>query len=146
MNDTQHQDGYPWTWEPAALTGILLLTLGILAVQIGRTTALLITGAGLLWPTNQHLVTSIAGIIGGDTTAGIPSYVEAPAPMWLVWMMAALSATVIYGATGWAVWRLRGGTVKGMATTDQAHHLLGLRRLRQTRSIIRPDLYPKARR
>ncbi len=25
MNDSQHQDGYPWTWEPAALTGILLL-------------------------------------------------------------------------------------------------------------------------
>ncbi|RMB57241.1 hypothetical protein [Tessaracoccus antarcticus] len=146
MNDTQHQDGYPWTWEPAALTAILLLIIAVLAMQIGRTTALLISGAGLLWPTSRHVVTSIGGIIGGDTTAGLPSYVETLAPMWLVWTMAALAAAVMCGATGWAVWRLRGRAVKGMASTDQARHLLGLRRLRRTRRIIRPDLYPKARR
>ncbi len=58
INDAQHNDGYPWTWEPAALTGTLLLIIGILAVQIGRTTALFITGSGLWWPTSQHLVTS----------------------------------------------------------------------------------------
>lgn len=145
MNDTQHQDGYPWTWEPAALTAILLLVIGILAIQIGRTTALLITGAGLLWPSSQHLVTSSWAILGGDTTAGLPTHTAVGASMWLVWTMAALSAGLMCGATGFAVWRLRGGTAKGMATTNQAHHLLGLRRLRQTRRIIRPDLYPKTR-
>ncbi len=146
MNDAQHKDGFPWTWEPAAFTGILLLIIGILAVQIGRTTALLITGEGLWWPTSEHLVTSSWAILNGETTAGLPAHVTASTSMWLVWSLAALAAAIMCGGTCWGVWRLRGGAVKGMATTDQAHHLLGLQRLRLNRGIIRPDLYPKARR
>ena len=145
INDAQHNDGYPWTWEPAALTGTLLLIIGILAVQIGRTTALIITGSGLWWPTSQQLVTSSWAILGGDTTAGLPSQVAASTPMWLAWTIAALAATVMSGGSGLVLWRLRDDRVKGMATTEQAQHLLGLRRLRLTRGIIRPDLYPKAR-
>ena len=146
IHDAQHNDGYPWTWEPAALTGILLIIIGILAVQIGRTTALIITGSGLWWPTSQYLVTSSWAILAGDTNAGLPTHVALTAPMWLVWTTAALAAAVMGGGSGWLLWRLRGGAVNGMATTDQAQHFLGLRRLRLTRGIIRPDLYPKARR
>lgn len=146
IDEAQHQDGYPWTWEPAALTGILLSIIGILALQIGRSSALLITGAGAWWPDTQFVVTSSWAILTGDTTAGLPTHTAADTPMWLVWTMTAVAAAIMCGGCGWAVWHLRGGTVKGMATTHQANHLLGLRRLRKTRSLIRPDLYPGRRR
>ncbi|RMB57849.1 hypothetical protein EAX62_15460 [Tessaracoccus antarcticus] len=145
MKDAQHEDGYPWTWEPAALTGILLLIIGILAVQIGRTAALLFTGSGLWWPTSEHLVTSCWAILRGNTTAGLPTHTAVGSPMWLVWTMTAAAAAAMCGTSGWALMRLRGRAIKGMATADQAQHLLGLRRLRLTRGIIRPDLYPKGR-
>lgn len=145
MKDTQHNDGYPWTWEPAAITVLLVLIIGVLTVQVGRSTALLLSGAGLWWPETQMVVVSTWAILGGDTTAGLTENIPASTPMWLVWVMTALTAMLICGSCIWCVRRLRSGAVNGMATTHQAHHLLGLRRLRQTRSIIRPDLYPRRR-
>ena len=146
MNDTQHNDSYPWTWEPAAITIILLLVIGVVAVQVGRSTALLLSGAGLWWPETQMVVVSTWAILGGDTTAGLPDHIPASTPVWLVGAMTVLTAVLMCVGCVWCAWRLRSGAVKGMATIHQAHHLLGLRRLRQTRSIIRPDLYPRRRR
>lgn len=68
----RRRDPYPWTWElPAA--GALTLSLALLlGVQLGRTTANLIAGAGWTWPQD----TTTTGVVAATTAGGA----EAPAP------------------------------------------------------------------
>lgn len=143
MDDQQHKDGYPWTWEPAAAVALGLATIAVLSLQLGRTAALLVTGSGTWWPAPEQLITSTWGITQGHLDAGLPNVIhDATAPPWLAWTLAAVFALALSTAGGWLLWRLRGhGAMKGMATTDQANQLLGVARLRKNRRIIRPDLY-----
>ncbi len=142
MTDSQHDDGYAWTWEPAvgALTAIALL--GVVAVQAGRSLTLAAAGAGWHWPPSAALVTSSWGILTGNLHAGLTTHGDAA--VWVAWAIAA--ALFIAGLTAAIVLALRvtaGRRFKGMATTGQAEQLLGLGRLRANRAVIRPDLYRK---
>lgn len=145
MTDSQHDDGYAWTWEPAvgALTTIALLA--VVAVQAGRSLTLAASGAGWHWPPSTALVTSIWGILTGNLHAGLTTH--GAATVWMAWLIAA--ALFAAGLTAAIVLALRvtaGRRFKGMATTGQAEQLLGLGRLRANRAVIRPDLYRKAHR
>ncbi|TRY19414.1 hypothetical protein FOJ82_00405 [Tessaracoccus rhinocerotis] len=142
MDDYQHKDAYPWTWEPAAAAAVVLGCIGVLSLQLGRSTALLVSGAGIWWPAPQQLLISTWGISQGNLAAGLPNTVTTTSQNELAWILAALFAAVMCAGGGWLLWRLRGhASAKGMASTEQATQLLGLVRLRKSRRIIRPDVY-----
>ena len=146
MTDSQHDDGYAWTWEPAvgALTTIALI--GMVAVQAGRSLTLAAAGAGWHWPPSAALVTSSWGILTGDLHAGLTT-THGAATVWVAWVIA--GAVFIAGLAAAIVLALRvtsGRRFKGMATAGQAEQLLGLGRLRANRAVIRPDLYRKGHR
>lgn len=146
MNDSQHDDGYAWTWEPAlgALTTVALL--GVLALQAGRSLTLLIAGAGWHWPPSTALVTSSWGILTGDLGAGLTPTHTVAGSVALTWAVAgALFIASLTAVTVVALRVMAGRRFKGMASAAQAEQLLGLGRLRANRAVIRPDLYRKAR-
>jgi len=145
MTDSQHDDGYAWTWEPAvgALTTIALLA--VVAIQAGRSLTLAAAGAGWHWPPSAALVTSSWGILTGDLHAGLTTH--GTAAVWVAWAIAAvLFIAALTAAIVLALRVMAGRRFKGMATTGQAEQLLGLGRLRANRAVIRPDLYRKSHR
>ena len=147
MTDSQHEDGYAWTWEPAvgALTGVAFL--GVVALQAGGSLALLIAGEGWQWPPSTALVTSCWGILTGDLHAGLTTTDQASGAVVLAWALAgALFIVGLAAATVVAVRVVAGRRFKGMASAGQAEQLLGLGRLRANRAVIRPDLYRKGHR
>lgn len=158
---------YPWTWEiPAAVTCLVLTGL-VSGIQVGRTAANLVCGAGLTWPAAQHVVdgaaaspvptpspvgaafwTSLPAIVIGDAAAGLPHPVPPGlAPAWLVWVSLALTELLILGATTWVCVhcyvRWGPGRMRGMASRAEAEQLLGLRRIRRVTPLVRPDLYTR---
>lgn len=146
MSDSQHEDGYAWTWEPAAGALATVGTCAVVSVQAGRSLALAVAGAGWHWPPSTTLVTSTAGILTGDLGAGLNPTIDAAGvgEPWVAWItaavffVAALTGAVVV-AVRWVACRRH----KGMATAAHAEQLLGLGRLRATRAVIRPDLYRK---
>ena len=146
MTDSQHDDGYAWTWEPAvgAFTAVALLA--VVAVQAGRSLTLAAAGAGWHWPPSAALVTSSWGILTGNLHAGLTT-THGAATVWVAWAIA--GALFLAGLAAVTVIALRMTAVrrfKGMATAGQAEQLLGLGRLRANRAVIRPDLYRKGHR
>ncbi len=156
---------YPWTWEiPATVTCMLLIGL-VSGIQVGRTIANLVCGAGVTWPATPQVAhdaaavpmpipspvgaafwTSLPGIITGDAAAGLPQPVPPDlAPPWLVWISVAITDLLILAATTWICvqWYLRWGPgrMRGMASPAEVAQLLGLRRIRRVAPLVRPDLY-----
>lgn len=147
VTTSQHDDSYPWTWEPAAAALAALGVAGILSLQIGRALALAIAGHGWLWPASSFLITSSWGIITGNLTAGLPPLQGTCAPPWFAWTAAAMIFVATTAGLFVVAVRWRASIVhKGMADTTQAERLLGLSRLKTHRAVIRPDLYRTGRR
>ena len=158
MQRERRRDPYPWTWEvPLAVTVATLFVL-VIGIQLGRSVANLIAGAGWTWPDanagtfpspiGTAFWTSLPGVLGGDAGAGLPS----PAPddlagRGLVWGGVALTELTLLTATicvgVWAYQRWGPGRMRGMATAAEAEKLLGVTRLRKVAGIVRPDLYGK---
>lgn len=157
---------YPWTWEIPAAATCLVLTGLIFGIQIGRTLANVVAGAGLTWPASDLATggapvptpspigvtfwTSLPGVLTGDASAGLaaPLGSEPPpelAEPWLVWASVAATELLILGTAAWACLQYylrRGpGHMHGMASHAQAEQLLGLRRIRRVAALVRPDLY-----
>lgn len=146
MNSSQHDDGYAWTWEPAAGALAATTLLACLALQAGRSLALAVAGTGWHWPPSAALITSTAAILTGNLAAGLDNIAADAAEPVVAWITSGiLFAAAMIGtamlAARWAAMRRH----KGMASTSHAEHLLGLGRLRATRAVIRPDLYRKHR-
>lgn len=144
MEDRQHRDGYPWTWEPAAATLAALAMGAVVAIQAGRATALWLTGQGWWWPSPDHLAASTWTILTkADTTAGLTTPGPAPAPTGLLWTTTGLAAALLAAAIVWAaIWIRAAAAGWGMASRAEAEQLLGASRLHRNRNIIRPDLHP----
>jgi hypothetical protein len=146
MQRERVQDPYPWTWEVPLAVACVLLAVLVVTIHLARAVANLVTGAGWRWPPLTGLVTSLPGVLAGDAAAGL-SRVEHPATPAVLWMWLlgfGLVAASGLAAAGYAVWTLRGpGRMRGMATSVEAHELLGLQRLRRVRHVVRPDLYPR---
>lgn len=146
MTDSQHEDGYAWTWEPAvgALSAVALL--GVVALQAGRSLTLAAAGAGWHWPPSTALVTSSWGILAGNLGAGLTTTHPVAGSVGVAWAVAgALFMAGLAVVTVVALRVLAGRRFKGMASAVQAEKLLGLGRLRANRAVIRPDLYRKVR-
>lgn len=156
---------YPWTWEiPAAVTCLVLIGL-VSGIQVGRTIANLVCGAGLTWPATPQVAhgaaalpmpipspvgavfwTSLPRIIAGDAAAGLPEPVPPGlAPPWLVWISVTVTDLLILAATTWicvqCYHRWGPGRMRGMASRVEVAQLLGLRRIRRVAPLVRPDLY-----
>ena len=137
----QRQDGRD-LW----LVGLLLVPcLWLLLVQCGRGLAGLISRGSWAWPGPTETVSSILRVLTGDGAAGLPAGAPVPAS-WAVllctWgLQVALVAAAVWGFAKFGD-DLGGRKVRGMASRKEAVELLGTRRLRDVRSVVRPDLYP----
>ena len=150
MQRDRRHDPYPLTWEVPLLV-LLMVVLGLsLGVQVGRGLANLFVGAGWTWPDSARLLSSLPRVIGGDSAAGLahPPGGLAGAGTVQIWIVLVEVVFLVGGGwTGveslrrWGPWR-----VAGMASGAEAERLLGVRRLRRARTVVRPDLYGRASR
>jgi hypothetical protein len=146
LQSDRRRDPYPYTWEiPVGVLAGWLLAAG-LGVHLARALSNWFSGAGWTWPTGRALYTSLPAVLAGDPTAGITTTVAtSPASLhiWLIAIQLLIAASYLAGLV-WALHRWGPGRMKGMATTEEAEHVLGLTRLRRVAPVIRPDLHPTA--
>jgi len=147
MQLARRHDPYPWTWEPIALWGLMLLLVLFIGVQAGRGVANWLAGAGFTWPTSENVITSIFAVIGGNPAAGLAhpdqlGHLAGPGLLHgsliateLVFILG-YAVLTFYILRVWGPWR-----VLGMATGEEAERLLGRTRLRKVAGVLRPDLY-----
>lgn len=147
MQLARRHDPYPWTWEPLALWGLMLLMVLLIGVQAGRGLANWIAGAGFTWPPSSDLFTSLFAVIGGDSAAGLahpnrlghlasPGLLHGSLILTEVVFLAAYGVATFFLLRTWGPWR-----VLGMASREEAERLLGRTRLRRVAGVVRPDLY-----
>lgn len=130
----------------------------VIGIQLGRSVANLLAGAGWTWPDpdagtfpspiGDAFWSSMPGVLGGGADAGLPM----PPPddlagRGLVWTSLAVTEIVLLTLTIWvgvyAYQRWGPGRMRGMATAAEAEQLLGATRLRKVAGLVRPDLYGK---
>jgi len=158
MQRDRRRDPYPWTWEvPVGATALGLLVL-VAGIQLGRSAANLLAGAGWTWPETGSgasglaspigvaFWTSLPGVLGGDAGAGLPPPASGGlAGAGLVWVSVAAIEVVLCAVTVWGgLWvylRWGPGRMRGMATAAEAERLLGVTRLRRVAAVVRPDLH-----
>lgn len=157
MQRERRRDPYPWTWEPAVLAiACVVLTLAV-GVQLGRGLANLLAGAGWTWPDGQTSMgfssplagsfwTSLPGVIGGDSDAGlatpIPDGTAIPLLVWICLAVVEVTLTVsLVAVIAFVLKRWGPGRMRGMASRAEAESLLGVSRLRKVADVVRPDLY-----
>ncbi len=135
-------------WEVAvAVIGGALLGLGLAALcGLGAASALF--GRGWVWPHGTDTITHvIGGLLAGHPGHGLDPrqarLVAGPTAVYLCVAVCELAVIVASVAGGVFVARYRrpGDARGGMATRSEAEQVLGIRRLRGARDIIRPDLY-----
>jgi hypothetical protein len=137
--------------ELAALALAGMLSVLALAASAGLGTAAAWFGGGWVWPPDiWHLVTTVAGLLSGHPGRGLPeadaARVPGPVPVYTCVAVAEFLTLTAVVAVGVMVGQLYapGDTRRGMATRAEAARVLGVRRLRRTRAVIRPDLYGSA--
>jgi hypothetical protein len=135
-------------WEVAvAVLGGALLGLGLAALcGLGAASALF--GRGWVWPHGTDTITHvIGGLLAGHPGRGLDArqarMVARPLAVYLFTAACELAVigVAIVGAVLVARYRRPGDARGGMATRGEAEQVLGIRRLRGARDIIRPDLY-----
>lgn len=146
MQRSRRRDPIPWTWEiPVGVVLAVSLVL-ILGVQLGRSTANLLAGAGVAWVPSANLFTSLPGIARGDAGSGLDATagVAGPHLLWACVVFIEL-ALIVAGCCALKIVMDRWGPnrLRGMASRDEAERLLGRSRLRKVAPLIRPDLYGK---
>lgn len=142
---SQTRDPYPVTWEIPLLIGLLWLVAAGVAIHLARGVANLAAGSGFAWPESGQWIRSLPGVLSGDASAGMSAPAGAVASPTLVITAVIITQVLLMAAIVWAglLIHLRwgGGQVRGMASRSEADQLLGLRRLRKNKAVIRPDLY-----
>ena len=148
MRRERVEDQYPWTWEIPLAVVCAVLVVGVAMCQVGRSLANWFAGAGWLWPPSDKLVTSIPVLLAGDAAAGLSGVQHAASAVALWGWLAVVGLLTVTASTIACVWAWRQwgpGRMRGMATITEAHGLFGEDRLRKVRHVVRPDLYPSAR-
>jgi hypothetical protein len=148
---TRHRTRDPQPLDRSGEIAILALAgaLSILALAAltGLAAASAVFGGGWVWPADtEHLITATVGLLTGHPGHGLAPADAARVPeATLVYGTVAVTEALTLtaaGAVGVVLARfLAGGdTRRGMATRVEAARVLGVRRLRRARTIIRPDL------
>ncbi|MEJ7831461.1 MAG: hypothetical protein WKF79_00965 [Nocardioides sp.] len=133
----------------------LLLGLAV-GVQVGRSLANLVAGAGWTWPVDQATFwRSLPQVAAGNADAGLPTNPSGDAAAvptnvagrGLLWTGIGLVEVLLLAVAGWVaircLQRWGPGRLRGMATSAEAEQMLGLTRLRKVSSVVRPDLHGK---
>ena len=165
MQRERRRDPYPWTWEIPLGIGIGVLLVTTAGIQLGRSLANLVAGAGWTWPASETASasasasgpfpsplgsafwSSLPGVLAGHADAGLSpappaSDLAAPVALWaclVVTELLLLAGCGWVGARGYQRWGP--GRMKGMATAAEAETLLGITRLRKVAKYVRPDLH-----
>jgi len=143
----RRRNPYPWTWEPAAAAVTVLGLVALVGLQTGRTLANgLATGHWQVTAPDTWILATPA-LLAGDASAGLepqPDLVTSPAVLWTLsgLVEAALLALIVlvlrWGWRRWSPWRPH-----GFADPADVDRVLGVRRLRRTAHLLRPDLHHK---
>lgn len=136
------RDPYPWTWEPAAAGAFGFGVIVLLGIHLGRSLACLVSGQGLRITERDALFSSAWPILTGDASAGLAGSVNVPVSA-LAISIVFIELALIAGCTVGLIWVSRRWgplTLKGLAAPREVGRLLGVRRLRKDRRIIRRDL------
>lgn len=148
LQRSRRANPHPFMWEIplAAVVGAVLLL--VLGVHLARAAASFLAGGGMVFTSRSQLFSSLPGLLGGDAAAGLTE-VTHPASASALWtwtvVVEALMVVVIGLATKIGLDRWGPGRMQGMATREEAERLLGRSRLRKVATVVRPDLYGKAR-
>ena len=161
MQRDRRRDPYPWTWEIPLGAGISVLLVVTAGIQLARSLANMVAGAGWTWPATTPAATesgpfpsplgsvfwsSLPGVLAGHADAGLSpaapaSDLATPAVLWACLVVTEL---LLLGGCGWVGARGRRrwgpGRMVGMATAAEAETLLGITRLRKVAKYVRPDL------
>jgi len=128
-----------------ALAGVLLAL--ALAALLGLGVASAVFGGGWVWPHGTGTIGHVlAGLLTGHPGRGLPSTLAARVPGAIaVYSCVALTELALLVASiAAAVLFLRfhrpGDARGGMATRHETHQVLGVSRLREAKTLIRPDL------
>lgn len=160
MQRERRRDPYPWTWEiplAVALAGGFAI---VLCLQLGRSVANLVAGAGWTWPDpdagqftspiSTAFWTSLPGVVTGDSGAGLAQHeagIDRLAGPSLTLGCLVVTEVLVLAALGWlaifVLQRWGPGRMRGMATSAEAERMLGITRLRKVAGIVRPDLHGK---
>ena len=165
MQRERRRDPYPWTWEIPLGLGIAVFLVATAGIQLGRSLANLVAGAGWTWPASDTanapasasgtfpspfgsaFWSSLPGVLAGHADAGLSpapttSDLAAPEALWgclVVTELLLLAGCGWVGARGYQRWGP--GRMMGMATAAEAETLLGVTRLRKVAKYVRPDLH-----
>ena len=142
---SRRHDPYPWTWEiPTCVIAVIMLVM-VCGVHLGRGIANVVAGAGWVFPERAELFKRLPAVLQGDAGAGIDGLDGLISSSTALWTFIAATELVLLIAcvvllkmvlARWGPARMR-----GMASSAEAERLLGVRRLRRVRAVIRPDLY-----
>lgn len=158
MQRDRRRDPYPWTWEIPVAVMLATLFVIVIGIQLGRSVANLLSGAGWTWPgvdagafpspIGTAFWSSLPGVLAGHSDTGLPSPTPAGlAGPGLMWISLGLTELTMLTATIWvgvyAYQRWGPGRMHGMASPAEAEKILGVTRLRRVADIVRPDLYGK---
>ena len=72
MQRSRRRDPYPFTWEMPVGVAVVVGSVLVGGVHLGRAVANLLSGYGWGWPARTELIRSLAGVLGGDGGAGVP--------------------------------------------------------------------------
>lgn len=148
MQVDRRKESIPWTWEPFVGGLVLCVFVGLVAAQIARGIAYLVSGDGFRWPTADAQMSSAFAVFAGRSAAGLPG-TDVPR-IDTTWLYTCLVGFEVLAATaliwvGIAAFRRWGpARMLGMATRTEAQKLLGIARLRSHSAVIRPDLHRHA--
>ena len=139
-------------WEAAAaLIGAAMVGFGLAALA-GLGLASAIWGRGWVWPHGTATISHVlGGLLQGHPGRGLAAAarrrVATPGPTYGCIAVTEITLLALMIVIGLLIVRYHrpGDARGGMASRHEAEQALGLRRLRSSRSIIRPDLYGKDR-
>src|SRR5450756_234100 len=95
----RNRDPYPWTFEiPLAVIAASGL-LAVLAVQVGRSLAVVVSGQGWRWPAAKVFFSSLGGVLRGHAAAGLPATADVDSV--LLWVAIGLTEVAVLCGGGW---------------------------------------------
>lgn len=145
MQTSRRSTPYPWTWELPAAALTLVSVLLVLAVHAGRTLANGTSVGKWAFTPREELFTTLPDLLTGDAGAGLPRGPTVSPGALFLWIAVCESVTcaLLLACTVYLLRRWGPGRVRGMASRAEAEQLLGVRRLRATAPLVRPDLYAR---
>ena len=159
MQRERRRDPYPWTWEIPVAVALAALFVIVIGIQLGRSVANLLAGAGWTWParrqrrrvplTDRHRVLDQPARRARRPRRRRPAHTGTGRPGWPRPGVGQPRDHRGRAADRHHLGRRLGlpavgpGRMRGMATAAEAEKILGVTRLRKVAGIVRPDLYGK---